>query len=545
MKNKEYWNRRFLMDKALIINDAEQFLQDNLKKLFTVAAKEIESDIEALYQSFADQNNVSLAEARRIINNSDFLNVDFEEMAKHKVDIDKDLKKKKDTLPGDLVAKMEKEHENYEKTLDGYTKKGQITHLELLHVEIDKKILDMYDENQVNIYELLAKQYENTYYKEVFNTQQCIGFGKDFIALNDNAIHTAILNQYLRKDFSDTIYKHRENLSKDLRENLTVGIIRGENLNKMAKRINKRMDVGLSNAKRLVRTETAYIFEQATKKAYEACDMEEYEYLSTLDYKTSDICKTLDGKVFKVKDAMPGKNYPPMHPNCRSTTVCHFENDKVTTRLARDTSGKSYEVPSDMQYKDWYKGLSKDEKGNMALKVKIDKDKEVTKKQYNKYKEVLKDGFPNVAEFNHIKYNDSKKYEAIKQQYRDVLSIFNFKAKLEAGTANIQVRRQKQDKHTIGSSQWKKQVAAAIQNNQTPPSMLYKDVKAEDIIKGYSGKGDFVKVKNEAYPREYVTLDYAVGRRYDAGRKEYIEANRVMIHYTASGTHVIPVKEKV
>ena len=71
------------------------------------------------------------------------------------------------------------------------------------------------------------------------------------------------------------------------------------------------MGVAYSAAKRLVRTETAYIYEQATKDAYEECGVEWYEFLATLDGRTSEICRELDGKHFKVRDAMPGKNYPP------------------------------------------------------------------------------------------------------------------------------------------------------------------------------------------------------------------------------------------
>ena len=40
--------------------------------------------------------------------------------------------------------------------------------------------------------------------------------------------------------------------------------------------------------------------------------------------KTSKICHSLNGKIFKVKDMIPGINA--MHPWCRSTTVPHVGN---------------------------------------------------------------------------------------------------------------------------------------------------------------------------------------------------------------------------
>ena len=59
----------------------------------------------------------------------------------------------------------------------------------------------------------------------------------------------------------------------------------------------------------------------------------DYKYVAKIDKKTSKICHSLNGKVFKVKDMIPGINAPPMHPWCRSTTVSHVGNwrDKFYT----------------------------------------------------------------------------------------------------------------------------------------------------------------------------------------------------------------------
>lgn len=355
--NREYWNRRALVDKARIINNAEKYLQEHQEKLYGAAEKEIQAEVEKLYQKFADQQKVSLAEARRLIRDADFRRIDWDSMVKYAVDNHKELKAARDKMPGDVVAAMEKEHMAHERKLAAYTARGKISYLELRQVEIDKKLLDLYDVQQINLYNLLHSEYDDGHYRQVYNIQQHIGFGHDFIKPNAAAVDKAILNQYQRQNFSQTLYAHYKHFSKDLKENLVTGIIRGENLDRMARRIHQRMGVSQSAAKRLVRTETAYIYEQATKDAYEECGIEEYEYLATLDNRTSEMCRELDGKHFKVRDALPGKNYPPMHPNCRSTTVCYFpdekEKKKQATRLAKDENGKYYDVPADMTYNQW------------------------------------------------------------------------------------------------------------------------------------------------------------------------------------------------
>lgn len=355
MKSKAYWNRRYLLDKAGSVNTGEDFLKEKIQPLYQQALREIEEETERMYRMFADREDISLAEAKKKINRADFRKVDFAARAKGQAKRQKELRENKKHLPDRIIKSMEERHKQYEKTLSAYAKKGQISRLELLHIDIEKILLDMCDENQMNIYDFLADQYRNEYYRSVFRDQQRVGFGGEFAAVNREAVEKSVLNTYQRSNYSDTLWKHREQLSKDLRNNITVGLIRGESLEKMASRVRRRMEVSRSSAYRLVRTETAYIFEQAAMKAYQECGIEKYEYLATLDGKTSEMCRELDGKVFRLEDAMPGKNYPPMHPNCRSTTVAAFDDDAVTKRLARNGGGKYYEVPSDMNYKEWYR----------------------------------------------------------------------------------------------------------------------------------------------------------------------------------------------
>lgn len=82
--------------------------------------------------------------------------------------------------------------------------------------------------------------------------------------------------------------------------------------------------------------------------------IKKYKYLAELDKHTSEICQELDGQVFLLEEAEVGINYPPMHPNCRSTVIGYFDDD-TSDRFARDFEGKSYYVPSNMSYEKWHK----------------------------------------------------------------------------------------------------------------------------------------------------------------------------------------------
>lgn len=354
--SQEYWKKRFEKDKAGQVNRTEDYIRKKQQAYYQKAEEEIRREIEKLYQRFSDEENITLAQAKEKIRGADFKKIDFHAMVQESLKLFRELKGK-DQLPGDVVARMEQQHMDLEKKINLYARRGEISYLELKCLDIDRILLGLYDRNQVGIYDHLKSEWEDAYYRQIFNTQQHIGFGKDFIRPNEKAVRRAVLNRYDKKDYSKRLYAHCHTFSQDFRENLTIGLIRGENLDKMAGRIHKRMGVAQSAAKRLVRTETAYVFEQATMEAYRQCGIEWYEFLATLDNKTTPQCQRLDGKHFKVEDARPGENCPPMHPNCRSTTVCWFSGEEEkkarTQRIAKDENGHYYQVSADLTYKQW------------------------------------------------------------------------------------------------------------------------------------------------------------------------------------------------
>jgi len=88
----------------------------------------------------------------------------------------------------------------------------------------------------------------------------------------------------------------------------------------------------------------------------------QYKILATLDHRTSEICADMDGKLFNVGEEEPGINFPPFHPNCRTTQIPYFPPDEIDAmyeeaqRIARDPkTGKSYLVPASMTYREWAK----------------------------------------------------------------------------------------------------------------------------------------------------------------------------------------------
>lgn len=370
MAGNSYWQERFLKDKARSINLSEKYIKGKLKRYYTDAAKEIETEIESFYEKYAKDEKISLSEARKKISAAQFDRRQFEKTAKEVAALRTKYGK-------DIPEGIAKQIEEQERLLNTLSKKGAVTRLQGLHASIDNAILKLYDKQQMTLYDMLKDGYEDGYYRGMFRIQQRIGIGIDFTRVNERAVRQAVLANHSKGNFSSTLYKHSKTLSKDLQENLTIGIIRGESVDEMAKRISRRLGVSMSNAKRLVRTETAYIHEMATLESYKEAGIIKYRFLATLDNNTSEICRSLDKQEFEVEKAMPGENCPPMHPNCRSTTEAVFEDEIESTRIARAEDGSQYMVPRDMNYEEWkekYVDSVVENVGNSGIIKSIDID---------------------------------------------------------------------------------------------------------------------------------------------------------------------------
>ena len=424
------------------------------------------------------------------------------------------------------------------------SKSGYITHLELMQERINALALSVANENQVNMYEHLSTEYTDSYFRGVFRVQQGMGFGKDFVSPNPKLIQNVIMRSYAGSSFSKRIWKDVNKLGSTLKDTLTKGFIRGDSIDTMTKRLLERVDVSKSHAKMLIRTESARVCEEATKDAYKECGIEQYIYLATLDRKTSLICQELDMKSFPLKDAKIGENYPPMHPNCRSTTMA---DTKPLKRLARGADGKNYEVDGNLSYKDWYDGLSKDEQGRMSLENKKDANRKRDKEEYNELKKYVQKRKMSFNEFLNIKYNDDKtKYNEMKVI---IPTIEDFKERLKNGEVNLKVQKNKQLEHIQGSKPFLNRFKQAWatrgrENSITPQSFFYKTEDIEQIIKEYSGKGIFVyNPANKNVMSEYVSVDRAIGRCYNRSTNKYEETRRICIRYTNKGVHLYPTKE--
>lgn len=231
----------------------------------------------------------------------------------------------------------------------------RIKRLKALLERTNKRMQQLYGVNLGDTTAFLKKIIPEAYYHTIFDIAQGTGVQPMFSAVNPRLIDKIINEDWSGQNYSKRIWSNTDALAEKIREVLTEAAMSGESIYKTSRKLSEAFNTAAYNSQRLIRTETTYACNQAEMLSYKELDIDRYEFVATLDTRTSTICQKLDGQIFETKDAQAGKNLPAMHPNCRSTTIPYFEDSRPQFRAAKDENGKNIRVPASMKYPEWYK----------------------------------------------------------------------------------------------------------------------------------------------------------------------------------------------
>lgn len=350
MTNAEYWKQRFTqLEAAQNRKGAGAYLE--IEKQYKAAQNELEAQIARWYQRFADSNGISLAQAKQWLKGQD--------LAEFKWGVKEYIKYgKENAINGAWMQELE-----------NASSKFHISRLEALQIQTQNSLETMFAQQMGTMKKALSDVYASGYYHTAYAVQQGFGLGWDIAGLDQAQIEKVLSKPWAVDgyNFSTRIWNSKTKLIGEVHNELSKNLLTGADPKKAIDSLAKKMGTSKSNAGRLVMTEQAYFSSAAQKDCFNDLDVEEYEIVATLDSHTSDICRSLDGKVFKMSDYKPGVTAPPFHVYCRSTTAPHFkENFDAGERAARDADGKTYYVPDDVTYSEWKKAFVDGDKSGFA-----------------------------------------------------------------------------------------------------------------------------------------------------------------------------------
>lgn len=324
MNSKDYWAERARTDKIKVIKTGEKGI-DNLKRLLKTNLDDVESKIKAFYDKYADNYSEQLP---------------IKDLEKYKAELKKAaIKNPKDKTLNKLLRED--------------APKYKIDRLRALQTELQIQLAEATAGQEKGIYKTLndvGKVSQATLAKTFKKT-----IGLEFNTLASHKMKQLLSSDWSGMNWSERLWKDRELVGKKVTEILSKGIPQGTSLQTMSRELKNATGTSFNDAFRLIRTETSHIDGQVTlegyKQAKEELGLEYYEYDAFLDTRTSAICEELNGKRFKVDEAQVGVNYPPMHPNCRSTTQLVLDENykqpiKELTEFKdfKQLNAKSYEL---------------------------------------------------------------------------------------------------------------------------------------------------------------------------------------------------------
>ena len=246
--------------------------------------------------------------------------------------------------------------------------------------DLDSKISDMCSRlanAEIGVdTEHLGDIVQSAYMQTVFDVTKGADYRAAFDLIPESRVKAILSTNWSGQMFSERVWGNTNALADGLKHDMLVGIMAGKSEQHMADDIMSRCGVGAFEARRLVRTETTCVANMAELYGYKELDIDEYEFSACLDSRTSDLCRELDGKVFKRNSAQAGVNLPPMHPFCRSTTLPVLPSEED---LDKELAELGDEIGADVDFDEWERNLQQGEDGKWryvsgsAGKVKADK----------------------------------------------------------------------------------------------------------------------------------------------------------------------------
>lgn len=339
-RNGDYWARRMKnMEDALL--DQSYAYVENLDEQFRAAEAEIERQLSAWYQRFADNNEISLAEARKLLNSS--------ELAEFRWTVEEYIKHGEENA---LTGAWMKELENA-------SARVHISRLDALKIQLQQQAELLYS-NQLDALDAAARQtYTGSLYHTAYEIQRGLGVGWTMQAINEGAIQKVLSRPWTTdgQTFRDRCWTNKQSLVNSVNTQLTQMIVRGESADRAISAISKQFEVSRSKAGRLVMTESAYFSSAAQKDCFTSLGVERYVLVASFDHDTCELCGALDGKVFKMSEYQVGVTAPPFHPWCRCCTAPYYEDlAGVGERWVRNEDGTTGKVPARTTFEEWEKG---------------------------------------------------------------------------------------------------------------------------------------------------------------------------------------------
>lgn len=277
----------------------ESGCEAELMMLYDECAAGLETEIRAFFNKYAKENSLSETEAAKLLSGKEY--------SRWRKTSESYLKEISEAAPG---SKLELE-------FNTLRAKSNISRKEKLLSEIYYRMAKTAGKQEAELEDLLKDIVITNYERKSYAIQSIGGAFFNVGRIDEDLLKSILSYPWSGDRFSKRLWDNTDKLAALARRELTLGFMSGASVEKIAGEIDDVMQRGRYPAQRLVRTEASYFSNAGQMLAYKEAGIEEYEYIGG----GCEICAALGGHTFRVEDAEAGVNLPPMHPNCKCTTV--------------------------------------------------------------------------------------------------------------------------------------------------------------------------------------------------------------------------------
>ena len=295
--SRDYWKEREEEARKHTIQDEEVYNRE-IKRIYQRMYDNINREVNGFFVRYAGREGISISEAKKRVS---------------KLDMEEYSRKAKEYVKNkDFSRQANEEMRIYNLTM-------KVNRLEMLKAHMGLEMVNSYQDLE----DYMGRALNETTMKELERQAGILG---DSVSNPQRFAKQIVDGSFHHAKWSDRIWSNQQTLKMKLYDNLQVGLIQGRNPNVLARDIMKTMGASVNDASRLMRTEMCRVQTDAQMATLAANGFEDYEFIAERSSRTCDQCLAMDGKHFKVKDAMPGENAPPLHPNCRCGTAAWMDD---------------------------------------------------------------------------------------------------------------------------------------------------------------------------------------------------------------------------
>lgn len=236
----------------------------------------------------------------------------------------------------------------------GQVTTGRLTNRRAIGHIVKLSAFSVLDDMTNSVARILSTVAEDGYLHGVFALQMESGMGWNVDGMK-NARTQIIVESVFSQSEAARFIRPTINMADKA---IMTAFLTGRKRKEVAKAAEPVKQADIYRAKREARTTITQTANEAHKEAYKKHKVKKFQFVATFDERTCPVCGQLDGKRFPVDEAVAGVNYPPMHPNCRCTTVAALSPEIEAMMCQRQytdsATGITYDVPRNFNYNDWY-----------------------------------------------------------------------------------------------------------------------------------------------------------------------------------------------